>query len=224
MVMSKRHKIILYNPRAVFWTMPLGLLAVGSALDPERYEVQIIDARLEADPLAALRAALPDALCLGITVLTGAPIRDAQAASRAAKALRPDLPVIWGGWQPSLFPHECLAEPSVDIAVSGQGEETLVELVERFAAGKPVGGVAGITWRDHGVVVQNAARPTRDVNTLPAHNYDLIDVDAYFRHKGQRQFDYISSIGCRFRCAFCADPFVYGRAWYGLNAERMGNE
>lgn len=30
-----RHKVILYNPPAVFWTMPLALLAVGSALDPE---------------------------------------------------------------------------------------------------------------------------------------------------------------------------------------------
>src|SRR4051794_38090431 len=174
MVMSKRHKIILYNPRAVFWTMPLGLLAVGSALDPERYEVQIIDARLEADPLAALRAALPDALCLGITVLTGAPIRDAQAASRAAKALRPDLPVIWGGWQPSLFPHECLAEPSVDIAVSGQGEETLVELVERFAAGKPVGGVAGDTRGGHRGVGGKAAPPPPARETLPPPKYYLI--------------------------------------------------
>lgn len=44
-----RQKMGLYNPRAVFWTMPLGLIAVGSALDPARYEVQIIDGRLERD-------------------------------------------------------------------------------------------------------------------------------------------------------------------------------
>ena len=144
-----RHKIVLYNPRAVFWTMPLGLLAVGSALDPARYDVQIIDARLERDPLAALRAALPDALCLGITVLTGAPIRDAQAASRAAKALRPDLPVVWGGWQPSLFPRECLDEQSVDVAVSGQGEDTFAELIDRYAAGLPAGALQGQRPRQH---------------------------------------------------------------------------
>ena len=222
--MLKRHKVVLYNPQAVFWTMPLGLLAVGSALDPARYEVQIVDGRLEADPVAAVLAAIPEALCLGITVLTGAPIHDALRVSRAAKAARPDLPVVWGGWQASLFPRECLAEPSVDVAVSGQGEETFAELVDRYAAGLPVGGVAGITWRDHGVVVQNAERPTRDVNTLPPHNYDLIPVEAYFAKKGRRQLDYISSIGCRFRCAFCADPFVYQRAWYGLKAERMAAE
>jgi len=38
----------------VFYTMPLSLLAVGSHLDPERYEVQIVDGRLEADPAAAV--------------------------------------------------------------------------------------------------------------------------------------------------------------------------
>ena len=43
-----RKKIVLYNPRAVFFTMPLGLLAVGSALDRTRYDVVIVDARLEA--------------------------------------------------------------------------------------------------------------------------------------------------------------------------------
>ena len=36
----KRHRVVLYNPRAVFYTMPLALLAVGSHLDPERYEVR----------------------------------------------------------------------------------------------------------------------------------------------------------------------------------------
>ena len=41
---AKRHKVVLYNPQAVFFTMPLALLAIGSELDPEIYEV-IIDRR-----------------------------------------------------------------------------------------------------------------------------------------------------------------------------------
>src|SRR5437868_3039841 len=94
---GRRRKIVLYNPQAVFFTMPLALLAIGSHLDPEQYEVVIIDGRLETDPVAAVNAHLDDALCLGVTVLTGAPIRDAVRLSRAAKAYRPDLPIVWGG-------------------------------------------------------------------------------------------------------------------------------
>ncbi len=205
--------------------MPLGLLAVGSALDPARFDVRIIDARLETDALAAVLAETRDALCLGITVLTGAPIRDALAVTRAAKAARPEMPVVWGGWHPSLFPRECLAEPTVDAVVSGQGEDTFAEIVEGYLAGRDLAGVAGVTWRDaSGEIVQNMPRPLRDVNALPAVNYDLVPVEAYFARKGKRQLDYISSIGCRFRCAFCADPFVYRRGWFGLTPERMANE
>src|ERR671932_2059678 len=138
-----RHKVVLYNPRAVFYTMPLALIAIGSRLDPARFEVKIVDARIERDPIGALLAELDDALCLGVTVLTGAPIRDALAASRAAKAQRPDLPIIWGGWHPSLFPEQCLQEASVDAVVIGQGEETFAEIVERLANGRDLNGVMG---------------------------------------------------------------------------------
>src|SRR5688572_6766924 len=115
--------------------MPLALVALASALNRERVDVVIIDGRLEADPVAAVVAAAQGAICVGISVLTGAPIHDALAVSRALKASSPSLPVVWGGWHPSLFANECLAEPSVDIVVSGQGEEAFREIVERLIAG-----------------------------------------------------------------------------------------
>jgi radical SAM superfamily enzyme YgiQ (UPF0313 family) len=232
----KRHKVLLYNPQAVFYTMPLALIAVGSYLDPARYEVIIVDGRLERDPVAAVLAHVDEALCLGVTVLTGAPIRDALRVSRAAKARRPDMPVVWGGWHPSLFPRECLAEPSVDITVQGQGEETFAEIVERLAQGeRTMAGVPGCAFKavsssalnvpsETGNVQLNPPRPLKDVNGFPAANYALIDVERYFRRKRNRQLDYISSQGCRFRCTFCADPYVYKRGWVALEPERMGQE
>jgi len=45
-----------------------------------------------------------------------------------------------------------------------------------------------------------------------------------FALKGSRQIDYISSQGCRFRCAFCADPAVFARGWTGLAPERVADE
>ncbi|MER3513779.1 MAG: B12-binding domain-containing radical SAM protein, partial [Chloroflexota bacterium] len=69
-----RPKVVLYNPQAVFYTMPLALLAVGSALNRGQYEVVIVDGRLEADPVGVVLAHLEGALCLGVSVLTGRPI------------------------------------------------------------------------------------------------------------------------------------------------------
>jgi radical SAM superfamily enzyme YgiQ (UPF0313 family) len=59
---------------------------------------------------------------------------------------------------------------------------------------------------------------------FPAHDYGLIPVEQYFKLKGERQLDYISSTGCFFRCSFCADPFVYNRRWVGLEPERIASE
>lgn len=221
--MSYKPKIVLYNPQAVFWTMPLALLAIGSALDRTKYEVVIIDGRL--DSRETLFRELDNALCLGITVLTGAPLRDALAVSRAAREQYPDLPVIWGGWHPSLFPGMCVDERTVTAIVIGQGEETFAEIAARLAAGETLNGVAGCYCTgDDGEIVMNMSRPMRDINFFPRHDYTLIPVERYFNLKGQRQFDYISSQGCRFRCNFCADPAVFKRGWYGYTPERVVDE
>jgi anaerobic magnesium-protoporphyrin IX monomethyl ester cyclase len=218
----RRHKVVLYNPQAVFFTLPLALLAIGSELDPQVYEVIIVDARLEPDAERVVLSHLEGALCVGVTVLTGAPISDALRVSRAVKRARPDLPVVWGGWHPSMFASECLLEPAVDISVRGQGEETFAEILQRLATGQSLQGCAGCTVRlADGTIHENAARPLAAIDKFRAHDYNLIPVERYFELKGKRQLDYISSQGCNFRCAFCSDPFVYGRQWVGLEPARM---
>jgi anaerobic magnesium-protoporphyrin IX monomethyl ester cyclase len=219
---GRRIKVVLYNPSAVFYTMPLALLAIGSELDPTLYEVVIIDARIDRDAERTVLSHIGEAVCLGVTVLTGAPISDALQISRSAKRARPDLPVVWGGWHPSMFARECLSEPSVDVTVRGQGEETFVEIVERLSEGRSLEGCAGCTVRlADGRIQENPARALAPVDKFRAHDYGLIPVERYYELKGKRQLDYISSQGCNFRCAFCSDPFVYGRKWVGLEPVRM---
>lgn len=216
-----RRKVVLYNPRCTFFTMPLALVALASRLNAADYDVRIVDGRLEADPAAAVLAHADGALCLGVTVLTGAPIVDALEITEAAKLRFPELPVVWGGWHPSLFPQETLAEAPIDAVVVGQGEDVFAEILARLGEGAALDGIAGCQAAG---AAPGPFRPPRDINDFPAHDYDHLPVERYFALKGQRQLDYISSQGCRFRCAFCADPFVYKRGWYGLEPARVGDE
>ena len=146
-----RRKVVLYNPRAVFYTMPLALLAVGSELDPAKYEVVIVDGRLDPDPEKTVSSA---ARGRGVPGCHGAHRRADRrrtGVSRAAKAAHPDVPVVWGGWHPSMFGRECLREPCVDITVQAQGEATFVDIVAA-ARGRP------IARRLRGMHVQAARR------------------------------------------------------------------
>ena len=222
----ERKRVVLYNPRAVFYTMPLGLLAVGSHLDATRWEVVVVDGRLEADPVGAALEACEGACAFGVSVLTGAPIKDAVDVSRAVKARFPALPVVWGGWHPSLFGTECLRdEPSVDVTVQAQGEETFAEILDRLSRGESLAGCAGCAFRDTGGAgVKNPPRALAPVEGFARHDFSLLPVERYFDLKGKRQLDYVTSQGCHFRCAFCADPFVYGRQWTGFPPGRVGEE
>src|SRR5687768_10137782 len=148
-----RRKVVLYNPRTVFWTMPLALVAIGSALDRTRFEVVVVDGRLHDDPVAAVLAHVDRrTVCVGVTVLTGAPITDALDVTRALQARHPRVPLVWGGWHPSLFPEQCLRDAGVQAVVIAQGEATFAELVDRLVAGESLDGVAGCAHMRDGEV------------------------------------------------------------------------
>jgi anaerobic magnesium-protoporphyrin IX monomethyl ester cyclase len=221
-----RKKILLYNPKAVFFDMPLALLAIGSVLDATKYEVIIVDGRIDENPIKTIESHLSEALCLGVTSLTGSPIKDGLYISRKVKEMAPHLPVIWGGWHTSLFPEQTLHdEASIDITVQGQGELTFKELVTALDENTSLELIKGICYRDSaGNIKKNHARVITPMDVFADVNYDLIDVEKYFEKKGKRQLDYISSTGCHFRCTFCADPFVYERKWTAISPEVMVNK
>jgi radical SAM superfamily enzyme YgiQ (UPF0313 family) len=214
--------ILLYNPQGEGHILPLALIHVGSLLKGQ--EIVVIDGRLEKDPATAIAKLAPRALCLGVSVLTGRPILDALAVSRAAKAARPDLPVVWGGFHPSLLPEQCLASGAVDACVIGQGERTFEAVVAALRAGAGFAGIAGVAHLEGDHVVRNPPRPFEDVNRFPRADFGLVDLERYFRYRGARRLDYCSSQGCSFECSFCADPMVYKRRWSGLRPERVVDE
>ncbi len=220
-----RRRVILYNPPSVFYTMPLGLLAVAGGLSPEHHQVEIIDARLHDDPIAVLLNRLPGAVALGMGVLTGAPIQGAVEATRAARARFPRLPIVWGGWHPSLFPKSCLEEVPIDAVVVGAGQEAFAEWLRAVEERGDPGAVAGVWSRlENGTLVQGPPPRLPSLERLPPLDYRLLDVPLWLKRKGKRQLDYIASVGCNFRCAFCADPQVYQRQWTGLSPVRMVEE
>ena len=94
--MKSRKKVLLYNPKSVFYDMPLALLAIGSELDSSKYEVVVIDGRIEENILEVLKENLDGAICFGVTVLSGYPLNDALEISKKVKELSPETLIILG--------------------------------------------------------------------------------------------------------------------------------
>ncbi len=74
---------------------PAGLLSLASPLLAAGHEVMIVDSAVSADYLNAVALAATDALCFGVSLLTGPMIGGAVAAAQLVKRRRPGMPVIF---------------------------------------------------------------------------------------------------------------------------------
>jgi anaerobic magnesium-protoporphyrin IX monomethyl ester cyclase len=219
-------KVVLFYPPydGPPLSAPLCLLSLAGALLESGIEARVIDAAVTPDWPAVLARELKDAVSLGISVLTGPMIRGALRAANIARACRPDLPVIFGGWHPSLVPEQTLRNPLVDVIVRGQGERTLLELVQQVLSGGSTHGIRGTSWREGDRYAQAFDRPVENLNHLPTPAYHLADYDEYARVSGARKLSYATSVGCPYACHYCTDQVFYKRRFNAYSAERVGRE
>jgi radical SAM superfamily enzyme YgiQ (UPF0313 family) len=205
-------------------TAPLGILACSTPLVRAGYKVRIVDSTITPEFQKRVLEELEDALCLAVSLVTGPMIRETVQIAKAAKARYPDKPVILGGWHPSLLPDQTLAAEYVDIVVKGQGEEALLEVVERIEAGESLQGIPGTAFKECGRLIFNPPRALKPIRDLPPKAYHLADFDAYQRVCGRRWAMYTSSLACPFNCAYCTNDGVYGRKWNALDADQVVEE
>jgi anaerobic magnesium-protoporphyrin IX monomethyl ester cyclase len=204
---------------------PLSLLCLASSLLRAGFEVKLVDNLIYPDYEKAILRETENALCLGISVLTGPHIGAAVRVSRAVKKLRPELPIVFGGWHSSLATQQTLAEPFVNAVVRGQGELTLLELAQRIAAGQDWHGVRGLSFKDtDGRIIHEPERPVANINDLPSPAYHLTDPGVYAAVSGVRQLAYTSSVGCPYRCNYCTDQVFYKRRFNAYRVERVVDE
>jgi radical SAM superfamily enzyme YgiQ (UPF0313 family) len=205
-------------------TAPLGILAVATPLLRAGYEVCIVDSTITPNYKRRVLEEARDALCLGISLVTGPMIRETVEIARAVKQWNPDFPIILGGWHPSLLPKQTLECPFVDIVVRGQGEDALLEVVQHVESRSALDLVAGIGFKRGGKIIFTGERGLRPLVDMPPKAYHLADFDAYERLCGRRWAMYISSLACPFNCAYCTNAGVYGRKWNALPAEQFVEE
>ena len=205
-------------------TAPLGVLAVATPLIRAGYQVVLVDSTITPDYKKRVLEEVRDAVCLGISLVTGPMIRETVEIARAVKEWNQEFPIILGGWHPSLLPDQTLQAQCVDYIVRGQGEDALLELVKHLETRSAPDLIPGIGFKRGGKLILTPERPLKPLVEMPPKAYHIADFDAYERGCGKRWAMYTSSLACPFNCAYCTNAGVYGRKWNALPPEQFVEE
>jgi anaerobic magnesium-protoporphyrin IX monomethyl ester cyclase len=205
---------------------PLALLHLAAPLVERGYDVRIVDSAVSDDPEADVLAHCEDAVCFGVSMVTGPMITQGVQVARRVRERFPRLPIVAGGWHASILPEQTLRSPFVDAVVKGQGEITFLEMVERYERGeRDLTGINGSIFKRGAEIVWNGDRGYTDINALPRRPFHLVDFEAYARKcHGTRWILYCTSHGCPWDCSYCSNASVYGRNWKPLLPETAVRE
>ena len=217
---------------------PLGALYAAACVREHGYSVALFDAMLaasEAEWAAALDRHRPrfaviyednfnylSKMCL---------LRMRQAALTMIDAARArGITTIVAGSDASDHPGTYL-DRGADVVVVGEGEVTLVEVLDSLSDRRPGGltSVDGLWLRDaDGRVVRTRPRDIiRNLDALPFPAWDLVDVDRYQAiwrsHHGYFSMNLVTTRGCPYHCNWCAKP-IYGQRYTARSPEHVVEE
>jgi len=191
-----------------YW-QPLGTLYVAAALQRAGHEVRFYNGAFmtHRQIMAGVAEFGPEFVGLYSTTFGW---RKAQAMAAALREARDDFFLAVGGPFPIAVQEQCLVEcPQLDAVVTGEGEETVVELLQRLDSGDFTG-VLGLVWRRGEEVVKNPPRPLiTDLDALPFPARELLGdaagqyVPPPATYKRKPVAVIITSRGCNRRCLYC---------------------
>lgn len=207
---------------------PVGMALIAAILEKEGHRVNILDANALGLRPEDVPSMVNDADVVGLTAMTPT-ISAALGIARHLKQARPELTTVMGGAHATLLPEETLAlAPELDIIVRGEGDETVVELLQALEDGQSLDSIAGISYRADGQVVHTAARASIvNMDALPYTAYHLLPMRKYRPHPphglAMPFAAMVTSRGCPYRCAYCSKP-VFGSKFRAQSPARVIDE
>jgi anaerobic magnesium-protoporphyrin IX monomethyl ester cyclase len=182
---------------------PLGLAYIAGALEKAGHEIMFIDAVAENLTRDEVRKKIKDfkTQIVGVTCLTPTILGALEACeiSKECGAI-----VIIGGVHLEVYPKETLSYNFIDYGIIGEGEETVVELVDTIENNKPVNNILGIAYKENNEIKINPARIVKDLDSIPMPARHLLPMDKYNSVISLHPMTtMMSSRGCPFHCGFC---------------------
>lgn len=199
-----------------FLNPPLGLCYLSASLKKAGHQALVLDCEaqgLNIDKIfEIIQREKPD--LLGITA-TSPELANALTIAAELK-VRSAIPIVFGGVHVTIFKDQLLREnPAIDFGVVGEGEHTLVELLETLDQPQKFSAIQGLIFREAGDIRQNPLRPLiQDLDELPFPDRSGQAADLYFRNVPKAGYRttaaFMSSRGCPCHCTYCAIDQIPG--------------
>ena len=197
---------------------PLGIGYMAAVLEENGIDVSIIDASALDYDFKDLSDRLleekPD--IISISALTPTIGRALESAEVVKYAL-PDSIVILGGYHPTFNFKETLEDENVDIVIRGEGEYTLLELVQCLEIGGDISNVNGLVYEETNekgeklLVITPDREPICDLDALPYPALHLLPMDHYkLLNMDTHMATMITTRGCPMQCSFCSSAAMHG--------------
>ncbi len=170
---------------------------------------------------------------VGISCMFTPYYRDALNIARITKLCNPKILIVIGGSHVSSFPETLMKDQNVDCAVVGEGEYTLIEILERFKKKQSLDGVKGILHRKNGIIIREEPREfIKDLDRLPFPTWFLSEgYEKVLKLNKDNPFlmrkpiaHMITSRGCPKNCSFCSVSLTWGTQWRGRSAKNVVDE
>ncbi len=206
---------------------PLGLLYLAGAIKKRGYPVSLIDAEnLKLGPLEIVNKILDSSTeIVGISATTPV-IHSAAEIAACIKRTKGDILTIIGGPHVTAAPIETMNTfPVFDVGVIGEGEETILELLDTIAQDRDFSNVKGLIVKDrNGLKINEPREFITDIDSLALPAWDLLPSLTKDYHysiietHGRPSAAIVTSRGCPQKCSFC-DRKVFGNIYREHSAE-----
>ena len=211
---------------------PLGTMYAASWLRQHRYEVALFDAMLaesEDEWAIALDQHKPQYAIIYednfnyLSKMCLLRMRDAAFKMTQMAKARGCTVILCGADATDHF-AEYLAQ-GADYCLLGEGEETLIELLDQLSARKDAASLPGVASRN---TLHASRRPDiAELDKLPFPAWDLIDVPKYkkiwMEHHGYFSMNVVTTRGCPYHCNWCAKP-IWGQRYNSRSPENVAAE
>ncbi|MCK9275956.1 MAG: B12-binding domain-containing radical SAM protein [Syntrophales bacterium] len=205
--------LIVYDNDSYIHWFPQGLAYIAAVLKRAGHNVVIYNQDLHHYPEMHLTEYLNKNYfnVVGVSVIGGYyQYRKLLKISAAINSSRQRPKYVIGGHGPSPDPEYFLKKTQADFLVIGEGENTIIELIEKIENPGQLESVLGIAWREGDKVKQNERRPLiADIDSIPYPAYELFPIEYYrlLRMPHASNCDMVmpmlSGRGCTFKCNFC---------------------